>query len=716
MPRKTGWGSTKTPPRRQRQQRQTTQLGELDTTPTRPSASPNLPEQQNQHGDVSERSIHENSGSDGFENGIEDGDLVQLADTQAIPETTVSKGFSWSETGSGARRSSSVSSGGTPKGFYGYLGVDTAFSSPVSGIDALPDTVPLPIDLTHDPLLGDKKQAPVIVDFSETATTVVRSSPMTGSRFSRGTCASSYRDFVDGARVDDSINQTPSQLILVDTTEPGALQSGKIIKTSAKESPNGSVLLDSAQAVDEATHDVRSVTNKTTDHRRGDTSLTTHFVSLDGAADRLDNGEGAILDKTEVAVDGNKHKRKRKQRPKSPLQFDDDTQVVKPVIKKPVLKKSRQKPRCKIVKPGSPPLETLAKHEEVEERVLRNKPVKSANSKCSATTGRQSPPVDMTDNMHEDAPNIPSQCPVENTKDSLLEDQADNSFDPREEDAVEIPDEVQAERHIKSPSSFRANIQISLDSSSHTPPASPNENKDNATTHEATVEEPVRREKPTTSVQADNEKDDEFSAQKPLRAEVHSPLQHNIQPSSQLHHLVATKSAHGQNGKRSSARKTSGGGKHSLIAVPPGRHISVSGQGSPIRLSHLEDNDVNSIPAEVPPLIIWESTGYTGRLGGPVVEATQHESNQGSNFAVALEIESSRPVSPAGLEGNLGLRQSILSELKKEHANRRIASGQAKTHVSEPADHGRQQLHALVDVRKKTWQIKIAFQDLSNVP
>lgn len=320
----------------------------------------------------------------------------------------------------------------------------------------------------------------------------------------------------------------------------------------------------------------------------------------------------------------------------------------------------------------------------------------------------------MTDNMHEHAPNIPSQCPVENTKDSLLEAQADNSFDPREEDAVEIPDALEAERHIESPSSFRANIQISRDSPSHTPPASPNEDKDNATTHEATVEKTIRREKPTTSVQAGNEKDDEFAAQKPLRAEVHSPLQHNIQSSSQLHHLVATKSAHGQNGKRSSARKTSDGGKHSLIAVPPGRHISVSGQGSPIRLSHLEDNDVNSMPAEVPPLVIWGSTSYTRRLERPVVEATQHESNQGSNFAVALEIESSRPVSPAGLEENLGLRQSILSELKKEHANRRIASGQAKTHVTEPADHGRQQLHELVDAcmqrldSKKECIIKIA--------
>lgn len=712
MPRKTGWGSTKTPPRRQRQQRQTTQLGELDTTPTRPSASPNLPEQQGQHGDISEHSIHERFDSDGFENGIEDGDLVQLADTQAIPQTTVSKGFSWSETGSGARRSSSVSSGGMSKGFYGYLGVDTAFSSPVSGIDALPDTVPLPIDLTHDPLLGDKKQAPVIVDFSETATTAVRSSPMTGSRFSRGTRASSHRDSVDRAQVDDSINQTPSQLITVDTNGPVAPQSGEAIKTSAKESPNRPVLLDSVQEGDKATHDARSVTNKATYHRRGDTSLMTHFVSLDGAADRLDDGEGAVLEKTEVAVDGNKHKRKRKQRPKSPLQFDDETQEVKAVIKKPALKKSRQKPRCRIVKPCLPPLETLAKHEEVEERVLRNRPVKSAK-KCLATTGRQSPPVEMTDHMHEDdALNIP---PVENTKDSLLEAQADNSFDPREEDAVEVPDGLKAERHIESPSSFRANIQISRDSSSHTPPASPSENKDNATTHEATVEKTVRREEPTTSVQAGNEKDDEFSAQKPLRAEVHS-LQHNIQSSSQLHHLVATRGAHGRNDNRSSARKTSDGGKHSLIAVPPGRHISVSGQGSPIRLSHVEDNDVNSVPAEVPPLVIWGGTGYTGRLERPVVEATQHELNQGSNFPVALEIESSGPVSPAGLEGNLGLRQSIFSELKKEHANRRIASGQAKTHVTEPADLGRQQLHALVDVRKKTWQNSTAFQDLSNVP
>ncbi|KAG6159380.1 hypothetical protein E4U11_004334 [Claviceps purpurea] len=101
MPRKCNWASAKTPPTRQRQQRQTTHLGKLDTTPTRPDASP-----AHSPNGVYEQSIRLNKDSDAFEDGLEDGGLVELVDTQAVPNDTVSKDFPWSETGSGARRSS----------------------------------------------------------------------------------------------------------------------------------------------------------------------------------------------------------------------------------------------------------------------------------------------------------------------------------------------------------------------------------------------------------------------------------------------------------------------------------------------------------------------------------------------------------------------------------------------------------------------------------
>ncbi|KAG6288231.1 hypothetical protein E4U09_005668 [Claviceps aff. purpurea] len=89
-----------------RQQRQTTHLGELDTTPTRPDASPGLFTKHTPQNGVYEQSIRLNKDSDAFEDGLEDGDLVELVDTQAVPNDTVSKDFPWSETGSGARRSS----------------------------------------------------------------------------------------------------------------------------------------------------------------------------------------------------------------------------------------------------------------------------------------------------------------------------------------------------------------------------------------------------------------------------------------------------------------------------------------------------------------------------------------------------------------------------------------------------------------------------------
>ncbi|KAG6149694.1 hypothetical protein E4U22_007308 [Claviceps purpurea] len=104
MPRTTNWASAKTPPTRQ--QRQTTHLGELDTTPTRPDASPGLFTKDTPQNGVYEQSIRLNKDSDAFEDGLEDGDLVKLVDTQAVPNATVSKDFPWSETGSGARRSS----------------------------------------------------------------------------------------------------------------------------------------------------------------------------------------------------------------------------------------------------------------------------------------------------------------------------------------------------------------------------------------------------------------------------------------------------------------------------------------------------------------------------------------------------------------------------------------------------------------------------------
>ncbi|KAG6247334.1 hypothetical protein E4U24_003178 [Claviceps purpurea] len=81
MPRTTNWASAKTPPTRQ--QRQTTHLGELDTTPTRPDASPGLFTKDTPQNGVYEQSIRLNKDSDAFEDGLEDGDLVELVDRRS---------------------------------------------------------------------------------------------------------------------------------------------------------------------------------------------------------------------------------------------------------------------------------------------------------------------------------------------------------------------------------------------------------------------------------------------------------------------------------------------------------------------------------------------------------------------------------------------------------------------------------------------------------
>ncbi|KAG6025282.1 hypothetical protein E4U19_003254 [Claviceps sp. Clav32 group G5] len=708
MPRKTNWASAKTPPTRQRQQRQTTHLGELDTTPTRPDASPGLLTSRTPQNGVYEQSIRLNTDSDAFEDGLEDGDLVDLVDTQAVPNATVAKEFPWSETGSGARRSSSVSSGGASKSPFGYLGADKVFSSPASGSDALPDTVPLPLGLLNGPLLEDQRQGHMIVDFSETATTMIRSSPVTESHLSKSLGTSSHRGFADRVWRDDNICETPPQPAFAQSNKN--LQVDEPMQTPKEKLGNASAPLELSNARGVDVDDLRLAA-----HERNSRRLATPFMSLDGAADRLDNNDGAVTKKARVSNDGKKQKRKRKQRPKSPLHFDKDTQVVKDVCKKPVRKRTCQKSARRKPKPSSSPLRNIIQRE-VSETPPRDISVDVAER--LATTGYQSSPVAMKAVMHEVAAETISNHPLDTIEPSIRIAPADMPFRPQEQNIMDISENMETESYVESPTSSGVNTRLSESNSPRTPLTISTEVQDSgAKNPECITEKPTPHGNSTRSLHTGNGENDKNITQKQTTTvKSHSLVQQRIIPApTELAYVDAFRRLDDQIAEKSSASKVA-----ELAAARPSRNISVSGGGSPIRISQYETQASQPISAGLLVPEAWSGTGYAGHVKRPAISAI-HELSRSSgkeqqkiDAAGSFEIEPRVAVSTSGLKDHPGLRRSILSELKREQFGRQTGNGQTKTRYSPPADQGRQRLHELVDAcmqhldSKKDCILKIA--------
>ncbi|KAG5926645.1 hypothetical protein E4U42_003082 [Claviceps africana] len=708
MPRKNTRSLVKTTPTRQRQLRQTTKLGELDTTPTRPDAPASPPGKHNPRNCDEKQPFRGEFGSDVFEDDLDDGDLDQLAGTQAVSNTTITKGFSWSDTGSGARRSSSVSSGGPSKDSYRYFGIDDIFSSPASGKDALPDTLPLPRDLIHDPLLEQQRQAPMILDFSETATTVLRSSPMSESRLSKSLGTSSHRDFADRVSVDESVCQTPSQPVLMNNNKSGTIPIHESVQILWEETCNNSAPAESARAIDVDVVNVGSAAQGS-DSRVPPSAVINPenvFISLDGAADSLVHDEGAILETIHVANDGKKQKRKRKQRPKSPLRFDDDTQEVKDVVKKPARKRNCLNSSRKDLKPSPVLLKNIAQQEEAAEPSACDALV--ATAECLPTTRRQSSPIEIKAAMHENSVKTLNQHPPNNMKGSIQDDSAYMSFNSQKVNIVDISEEIEAGSQSECPTSSVAKTRVSESNSPCTPPTVSTEMQDNEAKRYAPVtKDSTPREVLSASLQIEKMNDEECFAEKQQpRGEAQlSVQQHNIPALSGLACPDdAMTAVYDQNGKTSSTSKRTDDRKLNLAARRPIRHISISGRGSPIRISRCDKNIVNSMPTEFPVHDAWRGTGHRDCLQRRVSNAGRHESTrsnkntqQQSNFSVALETDPPKAASTFGPRDRPGPRRSILSELKKEHLKRRIVNGQTKALFSAPADQGRRRLHELVD-------------------
>ncbi|KAF5002208.1 hypothetical protein FGRMN_514 [Fusarium graminum] len=167
---------------RTRPRQQSTGFGELETTPTsRHLQSPHRGQRQksklelpNQDSNPEAQNVRLQSqtSADEFENSLNDADVARLANlNESVPSAQPHQDFSWSEGGS-TRRSSPVREDEQNLSENQESAIDE-FSSPKSGPEKLPNTQPLP----SQTLTGHTVEKRTLVDFSETASSVRRSSP-----------------------------------------------------------------------------------------------------------------------------------------------------------------------------------------------------------------------------------------------------------------------------------------------------------------------------------------------------------------------------------------------------------------------------------------------------------------------------------------------------------------------------------------------------------
>ncbi|KAF5554762.1 hypothetical protein FPHYL_8384 [Fusarium phyllophilum] len=150
-------------------------LGQLDTTPNRHDQSPRALQTQDptpalpNQGAYFEPPNSEIPSTNEFDDDLNEDDLMRLVEAEAVPSAQPPADFSWSEIGS-TRRSTPLRED-EPSFLDNQDSLLDEFSSPKSGLGKLPNTQPLPSEPDQ------KSKEPPFVDFSETASTVRRSSP-----------------------------------------------------------------------------------------------------------------------------------------------------------------------------------------------------------------------------------------------------------------------------------------------------------------------------------------------------------------------------------------------------------------------------------------------------------------------------------------------------------------------------------------------------------
>ncbi|KAH7134222.1 hypothetical protein EDB81DRAFT_93807 [Dactylonectria macrodidyma] len=186
MPRNSRGKAAKAP----KAKREPTQFPELDTTPTsrhlrsnraRKLATNYSPTEVIGPNPSSGVKVHASpvqpSSPEEFEDGLDDADMVDLVCHGDITSESRFQDFNWSEGGSLPKRSSPLRAEDDAQPPWEFDDKDSMypFSSPRSGLDRLPDTMPLPRDPTFDTQSPSRMEAGGRVDFSETASTMRRS-------------------------------------------------------------------------------------------------------------------------------------------------------------------------------------------------------------------------------------------------------------------------------------------------------------------------------------------------------------------------------------------------------------------------------------------------------------------------------------------------------------------------------------------------------------
>ncbi|KAF4416108.1 hypothetical protein FACUT_12869 [Fusarium acutatum] len=370
-------------------------LGQLDTTPNRHDQSPRAVQTQDptpalpNQGANLEPPNSEIPPTNEFDDGLNEDDLMRLVDAETVPSAQPPADFSWSEIGS-TRRSTPLRED-EPSFLDNQDSLLDEFSSPKSGLGKLPNTQPLPSEPDQE------SKEPPFVDFSETASTVRRSSPYYSLAASQigedealnivennplAPLPSTIQDSIQSLGLPpfpelEAMDHLPEDE-LYDVTPPQSTAELEA-ETSRKEEEAFEAVPESLQR----TKNPNSSQNSKTKARPGKTSKKHDAITrmleeeLDPSGE--DEGEeqassppekppaklpkrknGARKDKetperkpaatatqdTRKSEQRPKEKRGRKQRAKTPIQFDEETQEIKEVT---LRKLPEQQPRMPIV-------------------------------------------------------------------------------------------------------------------------------------------------------------------------------------------------------------------------------------------------------------------------------------------------------------------------------------------------------------------------------
>ncbi|KLO88537.1 uncharacterized protein LW93_3906 [Fusarium fujikuroi] len=394
MPQRRG-GKSGPRPKRTRHSARIGAMGQLDTTPNRHDQSPRAVQTQDptpalpNQGANSEPPNSEIPSTNEFDDDLNEDDLRRLVEAEAVPSAQPPADFSWSEIGS-TRRSTPLRED-EPSFLDNQDSLLDEFSSPKSGLGKLPNTQPLP------PEPDQESKEPPFVDFSETASTIRRSSPYYSLAASQigddealnivennplAPLPSTIQDSIQSLGLPpfpelEAMDHLPEDE-LYDVTPPKSTAELEA-ETSRKEEEVPGAAPESSQR----TKKPGSSQNSKTKGGPGKTSkkhdALTRLLKEELGSSGEDEGEEqassppekppvkppkpkngarkgketpkrkpAAMETQDIREDEQqpKEKKGRKQRAKTPIQFDDETQQIKEVVPRKV---PEQQPRMPIV-------------------------------------------------------------------------------------------------------------------------------------------------------------------------------------------------------------------------------------------------------------------------------------------------------------------------------------------------------------------------------